>query len=194
VTVKITTFEVSLVAGALGLALVGALVLRASDPDQAARSGSTRASSEVAGVRGDVWDGARRDEGEGASPSPAEPAPVARQPDALAQPPPAAPSGGESSAPDETAEILALHPQVRAEVSSSLEAARVRLRNACYKGAPVALRVEVSFDPAGRMLVVSVPDDPRDPSASTCVRAALPRLSVAPPGRHVTVEVPFRLP
>lgn len=192
-TVKITTFEVSLVAGALALALVGARLLRGSDPGEAATSGA-RGSPEVAGVRGDAWDGARREGGGEASPPlPAGPGPES-QPEVLAQPPPGAPSGGESSAPDETAEILALHPQVRAEVSASLEAARVQLRDACYKGAPVALRVEVSFDPAGRPLVVSVPDDPTGASASACVRAALPRLSVAPPGRHVTVEVPFRLP
>ncbi len=190
---KITTFEVSLAAGALALVGVGALILRGSAP-AAPAAPTSRSSPYVVGVRGYAWDGARREPGgDGSGPS-VEPGPVGSASGSLAQPPPPAPSGGESPASSEAAEILALHPQVRAEVGASLEAARVQLRNACYKGAPVALRVEVSFDPAGRLLVVSVPDDPANPSASTCVRAALPRLSVAPPGRHVTVEVPFRLP
>ena len=99
-----------------------------------------------------------------------------------------------AEAVDESAAITALHPQVRDGMTAVLEADRTRLRNACFKGQPVKLRVEASFDPDGRLLVLNIPDDPRNAAASACVREQRVALAVDPPGRHVTVEVPFELP
>lgn len=192
---KVTVLEIALVGGMIAVAGVGVSLLRSGSPASAPEVAQAPAGA-PAGVQGADWDGAGRDRAPAESPpaaveSPAParvPAPVPVGPVAEAQP------AEPVEAVDESAAITALHPQVRAAMTSVLEANRTRLRNACFKGQPVRLRVEASFDPDGRLLVLNIPDDPRNAAASACVREQRVALAVDPPGRHVTVEVPFELP
>lgn len=185
---KVSTLELGLLGGALVLVGLGVVLLRGEAPDdpQAPRLAAAQGPQ---GVQAAEQDGARRDPASGDPPAPAPEPTRAPIPGPTPEPAP------EPSTPvDENAATRALHPQVSASLTAALEAQRTRVRNACFKGQPLALKVEASFDPDGRLLVLNIPDDPRNAAASACVRDQRLALAVDPPGRHVTVEVPFALP
>lgn len=191
---RVSVLEVSLVGGALALVGVALVLLRPGAPAESPAP-APGAARDARGVQGEAWDSARREAPPAeaaARAAPSLPQPLAPRPDLPAADP--VPPGVDSPTVDESAAIRALHPQVIASVSATFEANRTRLRNACFKGQPVRLRVEASFDPEGRLLVLSIPDDPKNPAASSCVRDQRLALAVDPPGRHVTVEVPLALP
>lgn len=108
--------------------------------------------------------------------------------------PPVIPDPGLNAA---AAASAAAHPQVVREVAGLLSDRRQALRNACWPGGTqdaATFSIEASFDPAGKLLSLGIPDNRAAPGIGACLRAQKLDLEVSPPGVPVAVEVPLSLP
>jgi hypothetical protein len=88
--------------------------------------------------------------------------------------------------------------QVIAQAQAALEQERPRLQQACAQSpAPRALRLSLAFDAQGRQVGLGMVEDRHRPNSeeTRCLQEALGLdLRIPPPGRTVSLELPFAFP